>query len=159
MAALQLLGGIVKERSECCLFLCKFNLLILYTSFSFCDVQSHKQCSQTLTHLYSWYGAASLWKLQLLMLSRSKHPPGFPSYRRKLVLQTELTSQRFVIPVIIPELLNPAPYRETKAGLTVDISYENVPFLFCSPWALLTGECVELAEAEISNLTEQSCWC
>lgn len=38
-----------------------------------------------------------------------------------LQLQTELTAQGFVIPVIIPKLLNSATCREMKAGLTVDV--------------------------------------
>lgn len=38
-----------------------------------------------------------------------------------LLLQTELTAQEFIIPVIIPKLLSSATCRETKAGLTVNV--------------------------------------
>lgn len=38
-----------------------------------------------------------------------------------LLLQTELAVQGFAIPAIIPQLLNSATCRETKAGLTVAV--------------------------------------
>lgn len=38
-----------------------------------------------------------------------------------LLWQAELAAQGFAIPVIILQLLNSATYRETKAGLTVDV--------------------------------------
>lgn len=38
-----------------------------------------------------------------------------------LLLQTELTAQEFIIPVIIPKLLSSATCRKKKAGLTVNV--------------------------------------
>lgn len=103
------------------------NVVCFYVSLTYlfctphflsCDVQGNKQQSQTLTHLYS----------SKPLKASASHPEQEQSFscfsfllKPKVTLLLLKAAQGFAIPVIIPQLLNSAACRETKAGLTVDV--------------------------------------